>query len=272
MRTIAISHLCLALIAALALGVAAAGQDRSEPTDPIERLERDVADLQVVVQTLREELAKAHLARIEAEEAAAELRQFIDDHHEFGQDFERYQQLRAEKERQTRQLELDERRREYETRKAEREARRAVVMAARKAQKAEADRLTHYRDLGFNPIGLDVFNGKNAYSYPATDTTTGRIDYAYGFGNYLRLYPSIGTDYSKMTISGSILNGAEEIRNIGVAFTFFDDEGNQVGQETVQVANARPDVPYPFTSTLDMALDRPFASSSIYVLYADPVD
>jgi hypothetical protein len=35
--------------------------------------------------------------------------------------------------------------------------------------------------------------------------------------------------------------------------------------------SARPDVPYPFTSKIDMALNRAFDSSSIYVLYADPV-
>ena len=43
-----------------------------------------------------------------------------------------------------------------------------------------------------------------------------------------------------------------------------------MGGEIVQVNNARPDVPYPFTATLEMALDRPFSSSSTNVLYADP--
>jgi hypothetical protein len=45
-----------------------------------------------------------------------------------------------------------------------------------------------------------------------------------------------------------------------------------VGHETIQVANARPDVPYPFTAEVKMALNRPFDSSSAYVLYADPIE
>ena len=75
-----------------------------------------------------------------------------------------------------------------------------------------------------------------------------------------------------MTISGSILNAAEEVRNIGVAVAFFDENGTQVGGEIIQVNNARPDVPYPFTATIAMALNRAFTSASTYVLYADPVE
>ena len=40
----------------------------------------------------------------------------------------------------------------------------------------------------------------------------------------------------------------------------------------VQVNNARPDVPYPFTETIKMALNGPFNSSTRYVLYADDVE
>jgi hypothetical protein len=68
------------------------------------------------------------------------------------------------------------------------------------------------------------------------------------------------------------MSAAEDVRNIGIALVFFDAAGNQVGHETVQVENARPEVPYPFTSTIGMASDRPFASSSQYVLYSDPVE
>ena len=75
-----------------------------------------------------------------------------------------------------------------------------------------------------------------------------------------------------MTISGSVLNAADEVRNVGVAITFFDENGNQVGSETIQINNARPNVPYPFTSTLTMALNRPFSSSTTYVLYADSAE
>ena len=75
-----------------------------------------------------------------------------------------------------------------------------------------------------------------------------------------------------MSISGSILNASSEVRNIGVAMTFFDNHGNQVGSEIVRIDNARPNVPYPFNAKLDMALDRAFSTSSTYVLYADPVE
>ena len=46
-------------------------------------------------------------------------------------------------------------------------------------------------------------------------------------------------------------------------------QNRQVGGQIVQINNARKDVPYPFTATVSMALNRPFASSSVYVLYAD---
>ena len=62
------------------------------------------------------------------------------------------------------------------------------------------------------------------------------------------------------------------MRNLGIAVTFFDENGNQVGGEIIKINNARPDVPYPFTSTIEMALNRPFESSSVYVLYADRVE
>jgi hypothetical protein len=76
-------------------------------------------------------------------------------------------------------------------------------------------------------------------------------------------------DYAKMTISGSLLNGAKITRNIGVAFVFRDQYGNQIGQETVVIENARPDVPYPFTGELVMASDQPFSSMTSWVLFAD---
>ena len=113
-----------------------------------------------------------------------------------------------------------------------------------------------------------------AFYYNTKDTSTGaQYDYDSLIGDYLRPgFPNSEIDYSKMTISGSILNASDIVRNIGVAITFFDDSGNQVGHETVEIRNARPDVPYPFTSKIEMALNRPFALSSTYVLYADAVE
>jgi hypothetical protein len=75
-----------------------------------------------------------------------------------------------------------------------------------------------------------------------------------------------------MTISGSVLNAGEIARDLAVAVTFFNESGAQVGGEIIQVNAARPGVPYPFTATVTMALDRPFWSASTYVLYADPAE
>ena len=94
-------------------------------------------------------------------------------------------------------------------------------------------------------------------------------------GHYVRLYPFAAgraIDFTEMTISGSVLNASQEVRNIGVAVAFFDENGSQVGGEIIQINNARPDVPYPFTSAIAMALNRAFTSASTYVLYADPVE
>ena len=75
-----------------------------------------------------------------------------------------------------------------------------------------------------------------------------------------------------MMVSGSVMSVSDQVRDIGIAVTFFDEAGTQVGSEIIQVNNARPEVPYPFTTTVAMALDRPFASTTTYVLYADPSD
>ena len=40
----------------------------------------------------------------------------------------------------------------------------------------------------------------------------------------------------------------------------------------IQINNARPTAPDPLTSTLTMALNRPFSSSTTYVLYADSAE
>ena len=114
-----------------------------------------------------------------------------------------------------------------------------------------------------------------AFAYPAKDRGSAGawVDYDPIIGLYFRPGLAAGQlDFGKMTISGSVLNAAAGPRNIGLAITFFDENDNQVGSEIVKINNARPDVPYPFTTTLQMALSRPFTSSSTYVLYSDPVD
>lgn len=251
--------------------------DVSSPTvsdgdDPVLMLLNEVRRLSNELRRTQHELAQAQLEAAQAQRELAELRQFIADHEQLGQDFMQYTAIREIAEREARRRAAEESRQQQAIEQAEREQQRHIVMTQRQTERAERARQARYRRAGFSPLGLDVYVSRMAYRYQSQTTTPSRIDYARGFGHYLRLYPpAFDLDYSSMTISGSVLNAADDIRNIGVAITFFDEYGNQVGHEIVRVNNARPNVPYPFTSVLDMALNRPFDSVSIYVLYADPV-
>ena len=179
--------------------------------------------------------------------------------------------LRTVAERKQQEEALLARRQQREEQLRERRERMAERRAEREQEQEEQNRLRAYQRLGFSPLGMEVFNSRMGFFYATTDDTQQQIRYyPYNLG-YVRTWPQQYIDYSQMTISGSVLNAHDEVRNIGVALTFFDRNGNQVGAEIVQVSNARPDVPYPFTASLAMATDSPFASSSVYVLYADPV-
>jgi hypothetical protein len=252
-------------------GAAEAEAEADAPFDPVRMLLEEIDRLNEEILAMRRDLATARLEAADANRELNELRRFLQDNERLGDDFRQYREVLASAQDQSRQAQLQQMRQRYEQEKAERLARMQEARAQRLGQRAERDRLDSYRRRGFGPLGLDVFMSRSAYAYHSTDTTAARIDYAYGFGNYLRLYPGASVDFSRMTISGSILNAGEETRNIGVALAFFDEFGSQVGHEIIQVKNARPDVPYPFTSTIAMALDRPFSSSSQYVLYADPI-
>ena len=169
-------------------------------------------------------------------------------------------------------------REQREAERAEEARKREEARAQRDREQAASNRLNSYRDKGFVSLGFDVFLANMAFNYPAINGgPPARIDWTFATGHYLRLYPQApgwgsGIDFSTMTISGSVLNASKQVRNIGVAVTFFDERGSQVGSEIIQVNNARPNVPYPFTSTVDMALNRAFSSASTHVLYADPVE
>ncbi len=245
----------------------------AEPKHPLEVLLDEIDELQEQIQALRRELAAARLQTAAAERELQELRQFVADHREFGQDFEQYQALIviAQREARLRKAEVIRQRREVE--RAQRAERRQASRSERSQQEVEAQRRARYRRAGFSPLGLDVQAGRMAYHYRTKDTSSYDIEYSPFLGlYYLDRDRRTVIDYSSMTISGSVLNAAKEVRNIGVAITFFDENSNQVGGEIIQINNARPDVPYPFTATVQMALNRPFNSSSTYVLYADPVD
>jgi hypothetical protein len=247
-------------------------QSADEEKDPLAHLLKELESLRSELQATRVALAQANLESAQTKRDLEELRQYIADHREFGSDFSKYQAVKEQSRRDAEQKRLEEAKQKREVERTDREVRRKAAVAELARREAHNRKLAQYRRSGFSPVGLDVYASRWSYFYETTDTTRSRIDYQPGIGNYVRLYPGKEIDYSKMTISGSVLNASEEVRNIGVALTFFDENGNQVGQETVQVNNARPDVPYPFTSKIDMALNRAFASSSSYVLYADPVD
>jgi hypothetical protein len=217
---------------------------------------------------LREELAttRSELANLQRE--LDELRQFILDHETFGADYQEYQRIRSIAEHETKRRAARERRDRLDSERADRKEVYEQKKAEEETARLQAQQQQHYAKAGFTNIGLDVYHGRSAYFYAPRDTTQAPVSYQ---PNPAGSTVNSEVDYSQMTISGSVLNAAPGIRDIGVAFTFFDEHGNQVGAEIVQLKNARPNVPYPFTAKLQMALNRPFTSSSSYVLYADAV-
>ncbi len=242
--------------------------------DPLQLLLDEIQQLHAEILTLRRQVAQAQMASSQANRELAELRLFIDDHQEFGQDFQQYKAVKAIAEREARARRQAVVRDQREAQRAEGQTRWQAARAERAQREAQARRLADYRRAGFTPLGLDVYVGKMAYYYRAENRTMYDVEYDPFLSGYFvdRDYRRARPDFSSMTISGSVLNAADEVRNVGVAIAFFDENGNQVGSETVQINNARPNVPYPFTSTLTMALNRPFSSSTTYVLYADSAE
>ena len=251
-----------------------ATSEKEPEADPLQLLLDEIQQLHTEILMLRRQVAQAQMASSQAKRELAELRLFIDDHHEFGQDFQQYKAVKAIAEREARERRQAVVRDQREVQRAEGQTRRLAARAERAQREAQARRLADYRRAGFTPLGLDVYVGKMAYYYRAKNTTYYDIEYDPFLSGYFvdPEYRRARPDFSSMTISGSVLNAADAVRNVGVAITFFDENGNQVGSETIQINNARPNVPYPFTSTLTMALNRPFSSSTTYVLYADSAE
>jgi hypothetical protein len=248
----------------------------TEPRDPLRLLLAEIDRLQDALDVQRLVLAEVKLEAAEARRQLQELRQFIQDNETLGRDFEQYRSIKAVAERDARFKRAEAARQRREAEKAQRAIRQQAAMAERERKEAEFNHMKRYREAGFSPLGFDVYLGNMSFNYSAVDGgAPARIDWDFGLGHYVRLYPHArggGIDYSSMTISGSVLNASKDVRNIGVAVAFFDENGSQVGGEIIQINNARPDVPYPFTATIAMALNRAFSSASTYVLYADPVD
>lgn len=256
--------------------VCAAGSPVEPEPDPgrelLVTLLQEIDELNRELDTLRQALAEARLDAAATRRELQLLVQFITDHDEYGSDFEQYTAIKTIAESDARRRRITDGRHRRETLQAEQAARMKAARAERTGRQRELDRINEYRRSGFTPLGFDVFLGQTAFYYQSSDGLGARIKWDPGLGNYLRVYPYSQIDFSAMTISGSVLNASQDVRNIGVAVTFFDENGNQVGAEIVQINNARPDVPYPFTATLSMALNRAFDSSSTYVLYADLVE
>ena len=218
---------------------------------------------------LREQLARSRAEIAMLQKELDELRQFILDHEEFGTDYENYRGVREIAEQESRRRMVEQRRKQLDEQRAQQKKDRTAQQQKRNEQKQDQ----RFAEAGFQPIGLDVFIGRSSFFYAPRDASQPTVIYTPGrFGTrYVNPGNSDEIDYTSMTISGSILNGANDIRNIGVAITFFDEYENQIGAEIVQIENARPDIPYPFTAKIEMALNRPFATHASYVLYADPL-
>jgi len=237
----------------------------------VDNLVMELLQLRGEVAQMRADRAAEQLKVAAMERELAELKQFIADNRQYGDDFAQYQEIKriteaAEKRRaaeESRQRRLDEMRRRREAREQ--------GAAEQAAANAERDRVEKYRDAGFNPLGLDVYLGRTGFFYGTSLESGSRVEYEPIIGYFLEPIERESIDFSSMTISGTVVNASEEVRNIGIAVAFFDNRGNQVGSETILINNARPNVPYPFTSTIAMALNGPFASSSAWVLYSDKV-
>jgi hypothetical protein len=261
----------LALLAVL-LAPAASAQDARDDQETLRILTEEVARLLDEARDLRALVARLEMENRELDREVAEMRAFVSDHARFGDSFEEYRRVKEVAVAEARQRLAAEARTARQKERDDRRARYAAARAAREQRTAETVKLEDYRKRGFAPIGLDVYASRMAFHYRTFDHTPVEVEYEPIFGRYLELgRPVREVDFSRMTISGSIVNGGDGTRNVGVAITFFDERGNQAGHEIIQVENARPGVPYPFTTTIDMALDRPFDSASTYVLYADPI-
>lgn len=271
---------CLLLLAIAGLGFAVAQESNQNqapriadrPLTTEERLRHEVDKLLAELQQLRTDLAQARLEAEAAQRELEELRQFIRDHDVYGDAFENYKAIREIAEREDRRKELEAAR---ARREAERQARAERIQQARlqrEMERAEADAERRLRNAGFVGIGADVWLSRTAFHYTVRDEARTRIRFDPFIGYFTRVDRREQVDFTEMIISGSVLNASEEVRNIGVAIVFYDEWNNQVGQETVHITNARPNVPYPFTSTVKLALNREFTSTTSYVLYADPAE
>ena len=222
---------------------------------------------------LRLRLADLEVRLADIDAALAEMQDFVLDHDRYGDDFSQYRLVRRQAEQEARRQAALEHRARRQLKDQQRAAAQAAKQDEAKVVAKGRNMQETLRKMNFGLIGEDVWSGRSAYAYARVDKPTETVRYdptPYG-GTRVVTQTRTELDWSKMTISGSVLNAAKGTRNIGIAFAFFDEFGNQIGAETVVVNNARPGVPYPFTQKLDMAGTKPFASSTSWVLFSDPI-
>ena len=79
-----------------------ATSEKEPEADPLQLLLDEIQQLHTEILMLRRQVAQAQMASSQAKRELAELRLFIDDHHEFGQDFQQYKAVKAIAEREAR--------------------------------------------------------------------------------------------------------------------------------------------------------------------------
>ena len=230
-------------------------------------------DREVQVRSLRHRIADLEVQMAKTMAQLAEMQSFVLDHDRYGTDYSQYQQVRA-------QAQHDAQQRAALERQARRQLERQHKQQAAKARKDAKEQLgapgkglqQTLQTMNFGHIGQDVWRSRAAYHYQVVNSPGETVSFRPSpFGRTRVTEVQKELDWSSMTISGSLLNANKETRNIGIALAFFDEHGNQVGAETIVVNNARPGVPYPFTQTLDMAANKPFASETAWVLFSDAI-
>jgi len=231
-----------------------------------------LVEREVEVRSLRYRIADLEVRVAKMMAQLEEMQTFVLDHDRYGTDFSQYQQVRAQAQR-------DAQRRAALERQARRELERQKQQEAKTQKEAEQQLGSPGKGLqktlqtmNFGHIGQDVWRSRAAYHYEVVNSPGETVSFRPSpFGRTRVTEVQKELDWSSMTISGSLLNAAQETRNIGIAVAFFDEHGNQVGAETIVVKNARPGVPYPFTEKLHMAANKPFASETAWVLFSDAI-
>jgi len=245
--------------------------DDSSSLSPIDELIKWYERAQERIQSLRAEAAQLRMELKQVSRERDELKQFIDDHDQYGSDFAKYTVFKT----QQAQADLA---KKAAAAKAKREEKKRRLQELRKRRMAShtngsktgnplSDRVQLLQQAGYTPIGDSVLVGQMGYVYK-TET---QKEYRYSpyFENWY-LDENETVDYRHLTLSGSIIHAAEGTQDISFVIAFYDEHGGQIGQTTVRVDGARPGVPYPFTSEVVMAADEAFDNYTAWVLYAEP--